>query len=67
MTDASWFRDATQIVLPSGVVAGYREDLEQQFMITIVEENGTLRLIGSPAVIPQVHGWLIEHGIVDEE
>ena len=64
MADASWFRDSTQVVLPTGTLGGYRDELKQQFMITIVDEQDTTRLIGSPVVIPEVRDWLVAHGIV---
>lgn len=64
MADASWFRDSTQIVLPTETLGGYRDELEQRFMITIVDEQDTTRLIGSPVVIPKVRDWLVAHEIV---
>lgn len=64
VTDASWFRDATEIVLPIGVLDEYREELECQFMITVVNKQDTTHLVGSPVVIPEVHDWLISKGIV---
>ncbi|WP_227380613.1 VNG_1110C family protein [Haladaptatus halobius] len=64
VTDASWFRDNTQLVLPKGRLADYRNDLERQFMITIIDEQDTVRLIGSPVVIIDVRNWLTAKGIV---
>nr|WP_227777252.1 hypothetical protein [Haladaptatus pallidirubidus] len=64
MTDASWFRDNTQIVLPTGALDDCRDELEQRFMITAVDEQDTTRLIGNPVVIPKVHDWLVSQGLV---
>ena len=64
MTDVSWFRDSTQIVLPTGILGDYRDELEQRFMITVVDEQDTTRLIGSPVVIPEVRDWLVSKNIV---
>lgn len=64
MSDASWFRDATEIVLPNGVLDGYRDELECQFMITMVDEQDMTRLVGSPVVIPEVRDWLVSKEIV---
>ncbi|WP_266083207.1 VNG_1110C family protein [Haladaptatus caseinilyticus] len=64
MTDASWFRDATEIVLPIGVLDEYRDELECQFMIPVVNKQDTTHLIGSPVVIPEVRDWLVSKKIV---
>lgn len=63
MVDASLFREQTQIVLSKENVGDNREYLEHNFMITIVEENDAVRLIGSPCEIPKVRTWLISHGV----
>ncbi|WP_101296178.1 VNG_1110C family protein [Halegenticoccus soli] len=63
MPDAGWFRDSTQIVLPKDAVAEYRDELCEAFMITLVDENDTVRLIGSPVVITDVREWLEDRGI----
>ena len=62
--DANWFRDSTQIVLPAGALSDDCDELEQRFMITIVDERDTTRLVGSPVVIPKVRDWLVSQGIV---
>jgi predicted Abi (CAAX) family protease len=64
VTDVRWFRDSTQIVLPAGILGDYRDELKQRFMITVVDEQDTTRLIGSLVVIPEVRDWLVAHGIV---
>ncbi|GAA0254232.1 hypothetical protein ACFFQF_17530 [Haladaptatus pallidirubidus] len=64
MTDVNWFRDATEIVLPIGVLDEYCDELERQFMITVVGEQDTIRLIGSPVVISEVRDWLISKDII---
>ena len=57
------FRDSTQIVLPAGAIDGLREELEAEFTVTLAEDDGRVRLIGSPVVISDVSGWLIRHGV----
>lgn len=47
MTDARWFRDNTQIILPKNEIDGYLDDLEETFVVTVVEEGDTVRIIGS--------------------
>lgn len=63
VTDASWFRDNTQIILLKNEIDGYLADLEETFVVTVVEEGDTVRLIGSPVVIMQVRGWLLARGV----
>ncbi|WP_227380776.1 VNG_1110C family protein [Haladaptatus halobius] len=63
MTAAEWFRENTEIVLPKCALSNSRAALKQEFRITIVEEDETLRLIGSPAVIIEVRDWLSSRGI----
>ena len=64
MTNVNWILDNTQIVLPTGTLDDYHGELEQRFMITIVDEQDTNQLIGSPVVIPEVRKWLISKRIV---
>jgi hypothetical protein len=64
VTDVRWFRDSTQIVLPAGILGDYRDELEQRFMITVVDEQDMTRLVGSPVVVPEVREWLISKSIV---
>jgi hypothetical protein len=65
MGDPSKYRDSTQIVLPLGALDGLREDLEEQFVVTIFEpdDRDVVRIIGSPVVIKEVSSFLTRHGI----
>lgn len=63
MPDPSRLRDSTQIVLPQAALDGLTEDLESSFAVTVVEESGTVRIIGSPVEIKAVSGYLSRHGL----
>lgn len=63
MTDAGWFRDDTQIVLAKEEFDGHRDALEEEFVVTVAVESDTVRIIGSPVVIPEVNDWLSSRGI----
>lgn len=64
MTDGSWFLDETQITLPKHELDGHRDDLEEAFLVTVVEEDNVVRIIGSPVVIAEVRKWLVGRGII---
>jgi hypothetical protein len=63
MPDPSNLRDSTQIVLPSSTLEGLREDIEAEFTVSILEDDGVVRIIGSPVVIKNVNDYLVEQGI----
>ncbi|MFC7165745.1 hypothetical protein [Halospeciosus flavus] len=63
MADASTFRDSTQIVLPRPELEGLCEELDQQFTVTLFEEDGYVRIIGSPVVIKDVGNFLARQGV----
>ncbi|GGL56681.1 VNG_1110C family protein [Halocalculus aciditolerans] len=63
MGDPGSFRDATQIVLPATALADVRADLEAEFTVTITEDDGIARIIGSPVVIKDVGDFLARHGV----
>lgn len=63
VSNTAWFIDATQIVLPRSTLNDHRDALEDQFMITVVNENNTVRIIGSPVAITEVTAWLSRRGI----
>jgi hypothetical protein len=63
MPDPSNLRDSTQIVLPTSTLEGLRDDLEEQFMVTITERDNVARIIGSPVVIKEVSEYLTRQGI----
>ncbi|MFC5969884.1 hypothetical protein ACFPYI_00935 [Halomarina salina] len=63
MSDAGRFRDSTQIVLPRGRLGDLRADLGREFTLTFVEQDGRVRIIGSPVEIKSASDWLVRHGI----
>ena len=63
MSDASRYRDSTQIVLPREALCGLRADLGREFTLTFVEEDGSVRIIGSPVEIKEASDWLVRHGV----
>ena len=68
MSDPARLRDSTQIVLPCAVLDGFRDDLTDEFTVTIVEhEDGRCRIVASPVVIQSVGEFLTKHGVPVEE
>jgi len=63
MTDIARLRDSTQIRLPRDAIAGIREDLEEQFTVTVRSESGWIRIIGSPVEIKSVSNFLARNGV----
>jgi hypothetical protein len=63
MPDPSTLRDSTQIVLPCDLLDGLRDDLDEEFTLTIVSANGQCRIIGSPVEIKEASDYLVRHGV----
>ena len=63
VTDATRYRDSTEIVLPDGTLGDLREELERDFVCTVMDEGDTVRIIGSPVVIKDVSKFLSRHGV----
>ncbi|MFB6070926.1 MAG: hypothetical protein ABEJ76_07865 [Halanaeroarchaeum sp.] len=63
MVDVGSLRDSTQIVLPRGALADVREELEQEFTVTVFEQEEFVRIIASPVVIKDVSDYLCRQGI----
>ena len=63
MPDPASLRDSTQIVLPCEVVGSVREDLESEFTLTIVEDGGSCRIVGSPVAIKDASEFLVQRGV----
>jgi hypothetical protein len=63
MVDPSSLRDSTQIVLPPDALDGLRCELEAEFTVTVHEEGGVARIIGSPVVIKDVNDFLVRNGV----
>lgn len=63
MTDPSSLRDSTQIVLPRSSIEGLREDLEDEFTVTVFDHEDVTRIIGSPVVIKEVTQFLGRQGV----
>ena len=63
MPDPSSLRDSTQIVLPCRSLADVRDDLHEEFTLTVFEADGQCRIIGSPVEIKAASDYLTRHGI----
>lgn len=64
MPDPSHLRDSTQIELPSETVDGFRDQLEAEFTVTILQsDSAQCRIVGSPVEIKAVSGFLSRHGV----
>ena len=44
-------------------LSGVREDLEDRFVVTVMDEGDTVRIIGSPVIIKDVNNYLCRQGI----
>ncbi len=56
-------RDSTQIVLQQTVLETVRDALEEQFVLSVVEEGDHCRLIGSPVEIKAASAYLARQGV----
>ena len=63
MTEAARLRDSTQILVHPRVIAGLREDLEEQFVVSVRQEDPHVRIIGSPTEIKAVSEFLTRNGV----
>jgi trimethylamine:corrinoid methyltransferase-like protein len=63
MTEVARLRDSTQIRLPRGALAGIDADLEEEFTVTVRNEDQGVRIIGSPVEIKSVCDFLARNGI----
>ncbi|MFB6093748.1 MAG: hypothetical protein ABEJ77_02240 [Halanaeroarchaeum sp.] len=63
MVDAASLRDSTQIVLPRDALAGVEVDVEEEFVVSVLEEGEQIRIVGSPVVIREVSDFLCRNGI----
>jgi len=61
--DAAALRDSTQILLPAEALDGIRGDLDDQFTLTIHQEDEQVRIIGSPVEIKDASEFLTRNGI----
>ncbi|QCC50180.1 VNG_1110C family protein [Halapricum salinum] len=61
--DAASLRDSTQILLPAEALEGIRGDLDEQFTLTIRQEDEQVRIIGSPVEIKDASDFLTRNGI----
>ncbi|WP_089826169.1 VNG_1110C family protein [Halogranum amylolyticum] len=66
MGNAEWFRDSTQIKLSTDGLGELQEDLEERFVVTIVSEESSIKIVGSPVVISEVERWLLSRGVIDD-
>ncbi len=63
MTDVARLRNSTQILLPGGALSGLGGDLEDDFTVTVRQEDQQIRIIGSPVEIKSVSNFLARNGI----
>ena len=63
MTEVARLRDSTQILLPTGTLANIETDIEEEFMVSVRDEDSHVRIIGSPVVIKRVCDFLARNGI----
>lgn len=63
MPDPSSLRDSTQIVLPCHAFDGISEQLRDRFTVTVVEDDGYCRIIGSPVEIKAASDFLARNGV----
>lgn len=63
MPDPARLRDSTQIILPCESLDGVRDELEEQFTVTVVPKDSECRIVGSPVEIKAVNDFLARHGL----
>lgn len=64
MPNPSRLRDSTQIVLRQDALCGLETQLDDEFTVTIFDENDDYcRIIGSPIEIKQASDFLARHGV----
>lgn len=63
MTEVARLRDSTQILLHPRVLTDLREELEEEFVVTVRREEPHVRIIGSPTEIKAVSEFLARNGI----
>jgi hypothetical protein len=63
MSEAARLRDSTQILLGHDVLTGLRDEVEEQFTVTVRTEDDGVRIIGSPVEIKRVSDFLTRNGI----
>ena len=63
MPDPSSLRDSTQIVLPCHALDGLGDRLLDRFTLTVVEDDGYYRIIGSPVEIKAASNFLARNGV----
>ena len=63
MSDAANLRDSTQILLPESALEGLRDELERRFVLTFLNEEARVRIVGSPVEIKEASNFLARNGI----
>lgn len=66
MPDPTSLRDSTQIVLPCRALDDVVDGLQEEFTLTVFEDDGLCRIIGSPVEIKAASNYLTRHGIAVE-
>jgi hypothetical protein len=63
MADPATLRDSTQLVLPASVLEDVQDDIESEFVVTVVEGCESARVIGSPVEIKRLSDFLARQGV----
>jgi hypothetical protein len=63
MPDPSKLRDSTQIAVPCDSLDDVRDELEDEFTVTVFPNDGICLIIGSPVEIKAVDQFLARHGV----
>ncbi|MFW5918205.1 MAG: hypothetical protein ACOCR0_01855 [Haloferacaceae archaeon] len=63
MPNPATLRDSTEIVVPHTALAALDVDLEREFAVTVVENEETCRVIGSPVEIKAASEFLGRRGV----
>jgi len=63
MPDPSRLRDSTQIVLPCSALDGLAGDIDEEFAVSVLQDDDRCRIVGSPVEIKAASDYLARHGV----
>ncbi len=63
MSGPAAFRDSTEIVVPCETLDGIRDDITEEFTVSVFSMGGTCRIVGSPVEIKGVTDFLSRRGV----
>ena len=63
MSGPAAFRDSTEIVVPCPALDGHRDDLTDEFTVSVFPVEGSCRIVGSPVEIKRVTDFLSRRGV----